>query len=162
MHPFVPPEPERDPVRRFRGRLPAPVTVVAAGQGRERAGLTVSSVVIVDGPQPRVVIFVDPDSDLGAAVEPQTALTVSLLVDGDQFLADAFAGLAPAPGGLFGLGAWRDTSWGPVLCDRSWLGARVEHVRGLGYAMEAVALIEHVQIHGDEGLVHLRGRYRRD
>ncbi|RLV55258.1 flavin reductase [Aeromicrobium phragmitis] len=159
-HPFVPPESDRDVVRRFRGRLAASVTVVATGEGRDRSGLTVSSLVIVDGPKSRVVAFVDPDSELGEAVDVGTCVTVSLLTDGDQFLADAFAGLAPAPGGAFRLGDWNDTAWGPVHAQRSWLGARIEGVRELGYALEIVAVVEHAEIHGEEGLVHVRGRYR--
>ena len=34
-NPFGIPEADRDPVRRFRGRMPAPVTVVTAGVGEQ-------------------------------------------------------------------------------------------------------------------------------
>lgn len=159
-HPFVPPEPERDALRRFRGRLAAPVTVVAAGEGRARVGLTVSSLLVADGEPPHVVILADPDSDLREAIGEADVLTVSLLDDGDQFLADAFAGVAPAPGGVFTLGSWTSTDWGPAHEGRSWLGARVTSIRSLGYSDEIVAAIEHIVIEGTTALSHVRGRYR--
>ena len=48
-HPFIRPEADRDPVRRFRGRLVAPVTIVTAGDDVGRAGLTVSSLMLAEG-----------------------------------------------------------------------------------------------------------------
>ncbi|HYF71787.1 MAG TPA: flavin reductase, partial [Nocardioides sp.] len=61
-HPFLDPDP--DPVRRFRGRLGGAVSLVTAGAGRERAGLTVSSLLVANGDPAQVVMLVDPDSDL--------------------------------------------------------------------------------------------------
>ncbi|MBM9462640.1 flavin reductase [Aeromicrobium sp. YIM 150415] len=159
-HPFVPPEPERDALRRFRGRLAAPVTVVAAGEGRRRSGLTVSSLLIADGEPPHVVILVDPDSDLRDRIEVGTPVAISLLDDGDQFLADAFAGTAPAPGGPFTLGSWTETPWGPAHDGRSWIGARLASISSLGYSDQIVASVEHIIIEGTTALSHVRGRYR--
>ena len=48
-HPFHPPEGERDPVRRMRGRLAAPVTIITAGDDVGRSGLTVSSLMLAEG-----------------------------------------------------------------------------------------------------------------
>src|SRR6478609_3176433 len=45
-HPFLPPEGERDPLRRFRGRMPQPVTLWCAGDEARRAGWTVSSLLV--------------------------------------------------------------------------------------------------------------------
>ncbi len=45
-HPFVTPPEQRDPARRLRGRLAAPVTILTAGRDRNRTGLTVSSLVV--------------------------------------------------------------------------------------------------------------------
>lgn len=159
-HPFAPPEPERDALRRFRGRLAAPVTVVAAGEGRRRAGLTVSSLLVADGEPPHIVLLVDPDSDLRDAIEVDSPVAISLLDDGDQFLADAFAGTAPAPGGPFTLGSWTETPWGPVHDGRSSIGARVVSISTLGYSDQIVASVEHIAIEGTTALSHVRGRYR--
>ncbi|MGH3508669.1 MAG: flavin reductase, partial [Nocardioidaceae bacterium] len=48
-HPFADPEPARDVVRRFRGRLGGTVSVWTSGSGDGRVGLTVSSLVVAQG-----------------------------------------------------------------------------------------------------------------
>lgn len=48
-HPFATPLEERDPTRRFRGRLAAPVTVWTSGAVSGRGGLTVSSLLVAEG-----------------------------------------------------------------------------------------------------------------
>ena len=49
QHPFAVPPERRDPARRLRGRLVAPVTVWTAGHPSTGAGLTVSSVLVAEG-----------------------------------------------------------------------------------------------------------------
>ena len=61
-HPFAAPEPERDPVRRLRGRLGGTVTLWTAGEGSNRSGLTVSSLMIASGDPGHALALVDPDS----------------------------------------------------------------------------------------------------
>lgn len=158
-HPFVPPEGERDPLRRLRGRIAAPVTVWATGDGTGRRGLTVSSVMIADGEPPRIVGLVDGDSELW--VPPPEVLVINLLGASHRFLADAFAGLVPAPGGPFKLGAWHDTAWGPALDDAAgWLGVRVHgDPRTVGWRVLVEAVVEHVDVGTADPLIHLRGRY---
>lgn len=157
-HPFATPPQQRDAARRLRGRLPAPVTVWASGAGASRVGLTVSSVLVALGEPARVLGLVDPDSDF--ALELGDCFTVTVLDEGDHGLAEAFAGLAPAPGGLFTQRVFTDTAWGPVLADRSWVGVRVESTRELGWSTEVVGLIEHVELLDGAVLTHLRGRYQ--
>jgi len=161
-HPFVPPEGERDPLRRLRGRLPQAVTVCTAGEGRSRTGLTVSSLVVADGDPARVLLLVDEDSDLAASLEVEEPFVVNVLGARDRSLADPFAGTAPAPGGVFRLGAWRQTPYGPVLETAvAWLGARVAvEPRQVGWPLLVEAVVEHVEI-GPEApaLTHVRGRY---
>src|SRR5918997_543801 len=53
-HPFATPEPERDPLRRWRGRMTAPVSVWAAGDGTGRVGWTLTAFVIADGEPPEM------------------------------------------------------------------------------------------------------------
>lgn len=158
-HPFVPPEGERDPLRRLRGRIAAPVTVWAAGRGAGRRGLTVSSVLLAEGDPARLVGLVDVDSDLWTP--PPGLLVVNVLAAQHRFLADAFAGTAPAPGGPFRLAEWTDTDWGPALADAAgWVGVRLEpHARTVGWRVLVEGIIEHVQVGTDDPLVHLRGRY---
>ena len=169
-HPFATPEPQRDPLRRWRGRMAAPVSVWAAGTGVGRAGWTLSSFVVADGEPAEVLGLLDEDSalaDLIGTPHPVRGapLTVNLLGWADRGLADAFAGLAPAPGGPFTLGAWRDTEWGPVLSEGpGWLGVRVTtEPTSAGWSRLVRAVVEHVELGpepADGMLGHVRGRYR--
>lgn len=160
-HPFQPPESERNALRRLRGRLAAPVTVWAAGVDRSRVGWTVSSLLFADGEPPQVLGLIDEDSEL--ADELDETLVVNVLGGKHRFLADAFAGLAPAPGGPFTLAEWTDTEWGPALTDAAgWAGVRLSDrpVRHAGWSLLIEGTVEHVHIGAADPLVHLRGRYQ--
>ena len=61
-----------------------------------------------------LLALVDPDSDLADRVRETGTAVVQLLEWPHRDLAEAFAGLAPAPGGMFTLGSWDDTEWGPL------------------------------------------------
>ncbi len=163
-HPFLEPESERDPVRRLRGRLGGAVTLWTTGSGTDRAGLTVSSVMVAGGDPGHVLALVDPDSDLADALGDGGALVVQLLEWEHRNLAEAFAGLAPAPGGPFRLGSWTDTDWGPVLDGVSaWAGVRLAgEPQTVGWSLLLDTVVEHVEI-GEERqpLAHRRGRYLR-
>ena len=169
-HPFATPEPERSPLRRWRGRMVAPVSVWAAGQGTERVGWTLSSFLVADGEPPEVLGLLDEDSALAdrlTSADPgsEATLTVNLLGWADRGLADAFAGIAPAPGGPFTLGSWQPSPWGPILSEApGWLGARVAaEPQPAGWSLMVRAVVEHVEIGpepADGMLAHLRGRYR--
>ena len=160
-HPFVPPEGERDPLRRLRGRMPSPVSVWTTGSGRDRAGLTISSLLVADGEPARVLGLVDADSDFWD--EDPSAWVVNVLGADHRFLADAFAGTAPAPGGPFTLGTWSDAEWGPVLEGSvGWLGVRRADTepRQVGWGLLVEGVVEHAEIGPAEAMVHVRGRYR--
>jgi flavin reductase (DIM6/NTAB) family NADH-FMN oxidoreductase RutF len=161
-HPFADPDP--DPVRRFRGRLGGAVSVWTAGSGPSRAGLTVSSLMVANGDPAHVLGLVDPDSDFAAAASETGACVVQLLEWADRELAEAFAGLAPAPGGMFRLGEWEDSAWGPVLSSASaWAGVRfAEPPREVGWSLLLDGVVENLWV-GESGapLEHRRGRYAR-
>ena len=73
-----------------------------------------------------------------------------------------FAGLAPAPGGLFRLGTWEQTAWGPVLAGVSaWAGfSLVGEPSSVGWSALVDGVIEEVHLEEPvEPLVHRRGRY---
>jgi flavin reductase (DIM6/NTAB) family NADH-FMN oxidoreductase RutF len=163
-HPFAEPESERDPVRRLRGRLGGAVTLWTTGEGRGRAGLTVSSLMIANGDPAHVLALVDPDSDFADTVEDTGTAVVQLLEWPHRDLAEAFAGLAPAPGGPFRVGTWVDTDWGPRLEGASaWAGVRVtSQQRVVGWSLLLDMTVEHVEVGEErEPLVHRRGRYVR-
>ena len=111
-HPFLEPPADRDPVRRLRGRLGGAVSLWATGSEDARAALTVSSVLVAAGEPARLLGLIDPDSDLATTVASTGTAVVALLQWPHRDLADAFAGVAPAPGGAFRLGTWSQTPWG--------------------------------------------------
>jgi len=160
-HPFA--DPDRDPARRLRGRLGGAATLWTSGSRSDRAGLTLTSVMVALGEPARVLGLVDPDSDLAAAIESTGTAVVQLLTWPDRDLADGFAGTAPAPGGVFRQADFVDTEWGPRLEHAtSWAGVRLEQAGDVGWSRLLTCVVEHVEL-GDVGdpLVHRRGRWLR-
>lgn len=162
-HPFLPPEPDRNPVRRLRGRLASPVSLLTADHAGRRVGLTVSSVLVIDGDPGEVLAVVDPLSELHDAVRDSGAAVLNLLGWPDRQLAEAFGYQAPAPGGPFRMAEWADSDWGPVLTTATgWAGCRAIGqpwpATGWGVAMRLA--IQQVTVGRDGApLVHHRGRY---
>jgi 3-hydroxy-9,10-secoandrosta-1,3,5(10)-triene-9,17-dione monooxygenase reductase component len=161
--PFATPEGQRSPVRRLRSRLPAPVTIWTAGAGADRAGLTVSSVLVVDGEPGRVVGIVDDESELWDAMKATGRCAITMLHAGDHLLADRFAGLLPAPGGKFSAGTWIETGFGPVPAGATtWVGVDLAAARPYGWGLLIEATIVELHLAADPvaSLAHVRGRYR--
>lgn len=154
-------------MRRFRGRLAATVTLWTAydPDGR-RVGLTVSSTIVVDGNPGRLLGVLDEESALWEALQQTGRFAVEPLESQDRQLADAFAGLLPAPGGPFQVFGqrrpWEDTEYGPVRTGAAaWVGCRLDGARPIGFGLLVESTIEQVHIGADsEPLVHFRGRYR--
>lgn len=163
-HPFLPPEGERDPVRRFRGRLGGTVTLWTTGRDVDhRSGLTVSSRMVAAGSPAHIVALLDPLADFTQALQQSRTAVVALLEWEHRELADAFAGVAPAPGGAFRLGEWLATEWGPLLTSAgSWAGVRLVtgELAEVGWSVLVDCVVEHVEIGAETTpLVHRRGRY---
>ena len=168
--PFATPERSRSPVRRLRGRLPAAVTVWTAYRPTEAdepaspTGLTVSSTLVADGAPGRLLGLVDEESELWAAVSGSRRFAVVPLGSAHRQLADRFAGLFPAPGGLFATDEWTRTPYGPVLAGAGvggWVGCRLDSAREYGWALLIEATIETIELTGEAApLLHHRGRYR--
>ncbi len=156
-HPFLPGESDRDPLRRFRGRLTGATTLWTAPGP---VGLTVASVLVAEPAY--VVGVVGEDSDLLEGLLDAGRFTVQLLGWEHRDVADEVAGLRPAPGGVFRTRPWRDTDWGPVLDGvTSWAGCTVHDERPLGWGRLVTGEAAHVEV-GDLGdpLVWHRGAYR--
>jgi flavin reductase (DIM6/NTAB) family NADH-FMN oxidoreductase RutF len=158
VDPFATPEEHRSAARRLRGRLPAAVTLWTAPGP---AGLTVSSVLVADGDPGHVLGLVDDESELWAAAQAAGVFAVTALTPADRQLADRFAGLLPAPGGLFQGYGWSETPYGPVPVEpRSWAGCRLADARPVGWSLLVDGVLEHVELVDADPLVHHRGRYR--
>lgn len=161
-HPFSVPVDQRDPVRRLRGRLAAPVTVLTAG-AETPAGLTVSSILVAEGEPARVLAIVGAGSDFLDATTSSGAFVAHVLAANHGPLGDVFAGLRPAPGGMFADHETEATEWGPRLVEvADWAGCRLEETRPLGDQMLVVGSIEQLHLSDlTDPLVYFRGSYRR-
>ncbi|PZQ39464.1 MAG: flavin reductase [Phenylobacterium zucineum] len=159
--PFADPPSARDAVRSFRGRLATGVTLWTALGSRRPVGLTVSSILVVNGTPARVLALLDPLSDLAEALAFSGAAAVTVLGRDQQRLAEVFAGESPAPGGAFRQADFTDTAWGPTPAGApTWAGVRLESVSEVGWSRLVTCQIEHVEAGGEgEPLVHYRGRY---
>jgi len=155
-HPFPT---DDDPVRRLRGRVTSRVSLWTTSE----AGLTVSSLMVANGDPARVLGLLDPDSDLAESLEAGAPLVVQLLSWRHRATAEAFACVAPAPGGPFRTAEFEDTGWGRRLLDATtWAGVRVESVEPRGWSVLVTATVEHVVAgEDDEPLFHHRGRFHR-
>ena len=125
------------------------------------AGLTVSSMLVADGDPGRVAGLVDDESDLWTAVEAAGRFAVVPLAEGDNQLAERFAGLMPAPGGLFSTGDWEATDFGPVPRGYPWAGCDLDGARPYGWSLLVEATVRHIDLGGAAAkpLLHHRGRY---
>lgn len=159
-HPFPMPS---DPARRFRGRVDGGVTLWTAGADADRAGLTVTSLMVALGEEPCLLALLDPDSDLLELLRETGRAVVVPLRWEDRGLAEAFAGTAPAPGGPFRQATWEQTPFGPRLATAdTWSGVELVEERAVGWSVEVRARLSQVEI-GEESdlLLHHRGRFHR-
>ncbi len=163
-HPFL--DPDADPVRQLRGRLGGAVTLWTSGSGAgpsDRAGLTVSSVMVAGGEPGRLLALVDPDSSLRDVLEATGRAVVHLLGWEHRDLAEVFAGQMPSPGGPFAVGEWEHTEHGPRLTTApTWAVVEVESIAEVGWSALVTATIVEVTVGEDDSpLEHRRGRYLR-
>jgi 3-hydroxy-9,10-secoandrosta-1,3,5(10)-triene-9,17-dione monooxygenase reductase component len=160
-NPFVDDPDSRDPVRRFRGRLTAPVTIVTAGDAATKTGLTVSSVVVIEGEPGMVEAVVGPTSDLWEAVAETGRFVVHICGDTHQARAEVFAGLRPSPGGVFAGLDVTESEWGPVIDDMTNRAyCTYESRRETGYSGLVTGRIDRVELtEMTRPLTYFRGRY---
>jgi 3-hydroxy-9,10-secoandrosta-1,3,5(10)-triene-9,17-dione monooxygenase reductase component len=160
-NPFVDAEEDRDPIRRFRGRLAAPVTVITSGPPAARTGLTISSLVVVEGDEPLVFFLLGELTDLWDRMLDTGTFVVHVLEQRHRELSDRFAGYRPSPGGLFHGISVVDTAHGPVIEGIDTRAAcRFMGSRAAGPLVLVEGRIEDVMIHDlTEPLQYFRGRY---
>ena len=76
--------------------LPAGVVVVSSLLGDEYRGMTATSLVSISIDPPLVLVGLEREATTRAAVVASRAFNVSLLTRAQEFIADRFAGRAPA------------------------------------------------------------------
>lgn len=162
-HPFKPDPADRDLARRFRGRLAAGVTIVTAGRDPDWTGLTVSSLLVVQGEPAQAHLVVGPSTDLWDTAAETGLFIIHICRYEDRRMADVFAGLWPSPGGFFAGVPVTQSQWGPVLGDlpdRAY--CRFESREEVGWSGVVVGLIEQVEVSDlQDPMVHFRSGYHR-
>ena len=160
--PFATPIEKREPWRRLRGRLAAPVTLWTSGSSSARTGLTISSIVVADGEPPTVMGLMKETSDLYSSITETGRFVVHIAEREHRALADRFAGLRPSPGGLFVDEEVRDSEWGPILTGLpNRASCRLIGESPAGYQRLVQGAIERIELDElAEPLVLFRGRYR--
>jgi 3-hydroxy-9,10-secoandrosta-1,3,5(10)-triene-9,17-dione monooxygenase reductase component len=160
--PFAVPPERRDPARRLRGRLVAPVTVWTAGRLPGGAGLTVSSVLVAEGQPPRLLGLIDPTSAFWEAMRETGAFVVHVLAVGDRALAERFSEIRPPIRGPFDGLEVAESPWGPVVGgSRPRAACRLAGSTPVGHGELVEGVIEQLELSDlEDPLAYLHGRYR--
>jgi 3-hydroxy-9,10-secoandrosta-1,3,5(10)-triene-9,17-dione monooxygenase reductase component len=160
--PFAVPPERRDPARRLRGRLVAPVTVWTAGHPPGGAGLTVSSVLVAEGQPACLLGLIDPTSAFWEAMQETHAFVVHLLAAGDRPLAERFSEVRPPIRSPFERLEVAESPWGPVLGgSRPRAACRLAGSAPVGHAELVEGVIEQLELPDlDDPLAYLHGVYR--
>jgi flavin reductase (DIM6/NTAB) family NADH-FMN oxidoreductase RutF len=144
-------------------QLPGGVSVITAGIGEDRSGMTVTSVSSLAIDPPSIVVCVNRQSSTWPLLQRYRAFGVNILGAGQQAVADRFTGR----GGLKGPARFADARWITLVtgvwllsdalavldCEVEELIDRHSHSLVIGRA-RAVRFAE-----GSAGLVYWRGRY---
>lgn len=141
--------------------MSAPVTVFTSVDGGDRTGLTVSSLLVIEGEPGRVEAVIGPTTDLWDAVADTGRFVVHVCGERHRHLAEVFAGLRPSPGGTFAGLSVTDSEWGPVIddvADRAFCS--FESRREVGHTGLVTGQIDRVEV-GDftNPLAYFRGSY---
>jgi 3-hydroxy-9,10-secoandrosta-1,3,5(10)-triene-9,17-dione monooxygenase reductase component len=160
--PFAVPPERRDPARRFRGRLVAPVTVWTAGHPPAGAGLTVSSVLVAEGQPARLLGLIDATSAFWEAMQEAGAFVVHVLAVGDRVLAERFSEVRPPIRRPFDGLQVSESPWGPVLGgERPRAACRLAGSTPVGHAELVQGVIEQLELLDlEDPLAYLHGSYR--
>jgi 3-hydroxy-9,10-secoandrosta-1,3,5(10)-triene-9,17-dione monooxygenase reductase component len=159
-NPFATPPGRREPARRLRGRLAAPVTVWTSGH--PGAGLTVSSVLVAEGDPPRLLGLLDPVTRLSETIAETGTFVVHVLGEDDQRLGERFAENRPPIRGQFEGLTVTPSAWGPVLAGtRPLASCRLAAIHPMGRAELVEGVIEEITLPVAAGpLVWYHGGWR--
>src|SRR5438270_11326257 len=115
-------------------RLPAGVVLISARLGDEFRGLTASSMVCVSVEPPLVAVALEHASATRSAFLETKAFTISVLPRRQEFIADRFAGRAPAIDPQWRTLPHRLGTNGIPLLDgcAAWLECKLVHVHEAG------------------------------
>lgn len=136
-------------------RVPAGVVVVSTRLDGEYRALTASSFVSISLDPPMVLVGLDRESATRAAIVAAKAFNVSVLTRAQEFVADRFAGRAPAIDPMWRSLPHRLGSNGIPLIDGSaaWLECRLSAVHPAGDHEICVGSVEDAQAGSGDPLI---------
>jgi len=155
----VTPEEFKAALRRFASG----VTVVTAGDGTRRHGMTVSAFASVSAAPPLVLVCLQRESRTHALVTGTRRFGVSLLAESQRATSDRFAGLSGEQEDRFaGVAVEAAPAGTPVLSDAlAWLECAVVSSTDAGSHTVFVGQVEACRSVEGSPLLYYDGRYRR-
>lgn len=87
--------------------LASTVCVVSSGSGSECLGRTATAVFSLSANPPSIVVSIKADSALADTIAKQNGFSLAMLAQGQELIADAFAGRVAAPSRYL-VGVWAD------------------------------------------------------
>lgn len=107
MRDIVAPAPDADLLKRAMQRLAGGVVIVTAGSGAARVGLTATSAVSLSVDPPTMLVCVNRSASSWPEIQRRRHFCVSILGDGQQPVAERFAGV----GALRGAERYQGAHW---------------------------------------------------
>ena len=136
-------------------RLPAGVVVISARAEDGFRGLTASSLVSISLEPPMVLVGLERNSNTRTAVLDTNAFNVSLLTRSQEFIADRFAGRAPAIDPMWRTLPHRLGTNGIPLIDgcAAWLECRLLQAHPAGDHIICVGEVEAASVGAGDPLI---------
>ena len=149
-------------LRAFMRRAPANVSVVTVDTGRERLGLTVSSLQSLSLDPPLVGISIAHEAALHELLREAGGFTASLLAGGQEWLAQHFARGVPPIGMWHGVETEEGLRGAPLLAGAlGWVECRLAAEHAAGDHTLFVGEVESVRLGAPAPpLVYVDGAYR--
>jgi flavin reductase (DIM6/NTAB) family NADH-FMN oxidoreductase RutF len=149
-------------LRAVMRRAPACVAVLTVDTGRERLGLTVSSLVPLSLEPPLVGVSISRDAAMHELLREAGGFTASLLAGGQEWLAQHFARGVPPIGMWQGVATEESERGAPLLAGAlGWLECRLAAEHGTGDHTLFVGEVESVRLGAPAPpLVYHAGAYR--
>jgi flavin reductase len=150
-----------DELRAFMRRAPANVAVLTVDTGRDRLGLTVSSLLSLSLEPPLVGVSIAHEAAMHELLREAGGFTVSLLAGGQEWLAQHFARGVPPIGMWHGVETEEGERGAPLLAGAlGWLECRLVDEHATGDHTLFVGEVEAVRLGSPAPpLVYLDGSY---
>lgn len=142
------------------------VSIITAGDGESRAGLTATAVCSVTADPPRLVVFVNKNVVANQVILDSGALCVNVLAGDQEAVAKAFAGMLEGVHGdaRFEHGGWRELATGAPALEGSLANFDCRVIKVFDESTHHAFLCEVLatsERNDGEALIYLNGGFRR-